>query len=185
MLKIELQKIIVLPEFLSKEASANTRRLVEKLYRKGDLRTVELLLSTVRVLQYQKKFYALEHHHLIAALTAYLPSLQVNLLSTSVNSKLQLIELLLTSASLQCVAQRAMSTVPSWHQSVADEYGIPTMFSMREWANIYNKNRTSVYSRRGIKAETQKQTQKPTLVLDIDSALKAIPLPHLTGRRSK
>lgn len=184
MLKIELQKIIVLPEFLSKEASANTRRLVESLYRKGDLRTVEFQLSTVRVLQYQKKFYALEHHHLITALTAYLPSFQVNLLSTSVNSKLQLIELLLTSASLQCVAQRAVSTVPSWHQSVADEFGIPTMFSMREWANIYNKNRTSVYSRRG-KAETQKQIQKPTLVLDIDSALKSIPLPNVKGRSSK
>jgi len=133
------------------------------------------------VLQYQKKFYALEHHHLIAAVTEYLPTFQVNLISISVNSKLQLMELLLKSASVQCVAQRAVSTVPCWHQSAAEDYGLPNWFSMRQWSDILNKHRTSVYIRR---EKAEKQIQKPTLVLDIDSALKAIPLPNVKVRRS-
>ena len=61
--KISLQKIIVLPDFLAADAYANSKRLFDILHRRGDSSLLETLLSNIRVLEYQKEFYALEQHN--------------------------------------------------------------------------------------------------------------------------
>lgn len=171
--KTPLQKIIVLPGFLSGDAYSNTRRAVEALHRRGDIKIVELQLSTVRVLQYQKQFYAIELQHLIAVAAEYWPNRDVNLIASKVNSKPELMQQLLNTACIYGIAQRAVATIPSWHQSVADQYGLAPLFSMRQWSEIFNKHRSSVYQRK-----TRTLPHTPVTLIDIDSALQRIPVPQ-------
>jgi hypothetical protein len=177
MRKILLQKIIVLPEFLSGESLANAQRLFDSLHRRGDIEQIESLLSTVRVLQYQQSFYALELHHLIAVAADYLQHHDVNVIVSKVGSKPQLMQQLLNTVSIQSINQRSVAALPSWHQSVADGYGIAPLFSMRQWSDILNKHRSSVYCRK-----TKTVTHPERSVVDIDSALKAIPFPLEDGK---
>lgn len=175
--KISLQKIIVLPDFLSGESFANTQRLFDSLHRRGEIKHLELLLSNVRVLQYQQKFYALELHHLIAVAADYLPHHDVNLIVSKVGSKPELMQQLLNTASIQSINQRSVAALPSWHQSVADSCGVAPLFSMQQWSDILNRHRSSMYCRK-----TKAVTHPQRSVVDIDSVLKAIPAPLKDGK---
>ena len=176
--KISLQKIIVLPDFLAADAYANSKRLFDILHRRGDSSLLETLLSNIRVLEYQKEFYALEQHNLIAVAAEQLPRFDATVVIVSkAKSKPELIRLLLNIASIQYVTQRCAAATPAWHQAVADDYTFEPLFSMRQWSEIIDRHRSAVYRRK-----PKLQQKKSITTVDIHRVLKAIPTPKGDGK---
>ncbi|WP_430458031.1 hypothetical protein [Rheinheimera sp.] len=176
--KISLQKIIVLPDFLAADAYANSKRLFDILHRRGDSSLLETLLSNIRVLEYQKEFYALEQHNLIAVAAEQLPRFDATVVIVSkAKSKPELMRQLLNIASIQYVTQRSAAATPAWHQAVADDYAIEQLFSMRQWSEIIDRHRSAVYRRK-----PKLQKKKSITTVDIQRVLKAIPSPRGDGK---
>ncbi|MFC0047123.1 hypothetical protein [Rheinheimera tilapiae] len=176
--KISLQKIIVLPDFLAADAYANSKRLFDILHRRGDSSLLETLLSNIRVLEYQKEFYALEQHNLIAVAAEQLPRFDATVVIVSkAKSKPELMRQLLNIASIQYVTQRSAAATPAWHQAVADDYAIEQLFSMRQWSEIIDRHRSAVYRRK-----PKLQKKKSITTVDIQRVLKAIPSPQGDGK---
>ena len=176
--KTSLQKIIVLPDLLAADAYANSKRLFDILHRRGDSSLLETLLSNIRVLEYQKQFYALEQHNLIAVAAERLQRFDATVVIVSkAKSKPELMRQLLNIASIQYVTQRSAAATPAWHQAVADDYAIEQLFSMRQWSEIIDRHRSAVYRRK-----PNLQKKKSITTVDIQRVLKAIPSPRGDGK---
>ena len=176
--KISLQKIIVLPDFLAADAYANSKRLFDILHRRGDSSLLETLLSNIRVLEYQKQFYALEQHNLIAVAAERLQRFDATVVIVSkAKSKPELMRQLLNIASIKKVTQRCAAATPAWHQAVADDYTVEPLFSMRQWSEIIDRHRSAVYRRK-----QKLQKKKSITTVDIQRVLKAIPSPRGDGK---
>ena len=176
--KISLQKIIVLPDLLAADAYANSKRLFDILHRRGDSSLLEILLSNIRVLEYQKQFYALEQHNLIAVAAERLQRFDATVVIVSkAKSKPDLMRQLLNIASIQYVTQRCAAATPAWHQAVADDYTVEPLFSMRQWSEIIDRHRSAVYRRK-----PKLQQKKSITTVDIHRVLKAIPTPKGDGK---
>ncbi len=174
MAKSTLQNIIVLPKFLSADAYGNSKRLFDCLHRRNELHVIEILVSHIPVLQFQRQFFALEQHCLIAIAARYWPKRDVNLIIVAkVTSKLELHRLLVNAACVQALTQHSVNHLASWHQDASREFAIEPLFSMQDWSHLLNKHRSSMYRRKS------KTTVVPTSkVVDVESALRAIPAPR-------
>lgn len=174
MAKTSIQNIIVLPRLLSADAYASSERLFDSLYRRNELHVHEILVSHIRVLQFQRQFFALEQHCLIAIAAAHWPKRDVNLIVVAkVATKSELLRLLVNAVSVQALSQHSVNQLVSWHHDASSEFAIEPLFSRQDWSGILNKHRSSMYRRKS------KKTEGPTTkVVDLESALSAIPSPR-------
>ncbi|MDZ7869300.1 MAG: hypothetical protein U5L02_08915 [Rheinheimera sp.] len=124
------------------------------------------------MLEYQKQFYALEQHNLIAVAAERLQRFDATVVIVSkAKSKPELMRQLLNIASIQYVTQRSAAATPAWHQAVADDYAIEQLFSMRQWSEIIDRHRSAVYRRK-----PKLQKKKSITTVDIQRVLKSYPL---------